>query len=44
MKTDWKFTDEQWAMIWLTGEEQGVGGSRSQGFGRYQVTRWDRIE
>ncbi|MBO0834438.1 MAG: hypothetical protein J2P28_02830 [Actinobacteria bacterium] len=35
------FTDEQWAMIWLTGEQQGLGASRSQGFGRYQVTGWD---
>lgn len=39
--TDWDFTPEQWAMIWLTGEQQGIGGSRSQGFGRYEVTRWD---
>ena len=27
----------------LTGEQQGIGASRSQGFGRYEVTRWDRI-
>jgi hypothetical protein len=40
--TDHLFTDEQWAMIWLTGEAQGIGASRSQGFGRYEVTRWDR--
>ena len=40
--TDHEFTDEQWAMIWLTGEQQGIGASRSQGFGRYEVTRWER--
>jgi hypothetical protein len=40
--TDHDFTDEQWAMIWLTGEQQGIGASRSQGFGRYEVTSWAR--
>ncbi len=40
--TDHEFTAEQWAMIWLTGEQQGIGASRSQGFGRYEVTRWER--
>lgn len=40
--TDHEFTDEQWAMIWLTGEQQGIGASRSQGFGRYEVTRWEQ--
>lgn len=41
--TDHPFTDEQWAMIWLTGEQQGIGATRSQGYGRYTVTRWDVI-
>lgn len=41
--SDHEFTKEQWAMIWLTGEQQGIGASRSQGFGRYEVTRWDRV-
>jgi hypothetical protein len=43
VQTDHPFTDEQWAMIWLTGEQQGIGASRSQGFGRYEVTRWERL-
>lgn len=38
---DYKFTDQEWAMLWLTGEQQGIGASRSQGFGRYEVTRWE---
>lgn len=42
--TDHKFTDEQWAMIWLTGEQQGIGASRSQGFGRYEVTSWEPVK
>ena len=41
--TDYDFTAEQWAMIWLTGEQQGIGASRSQGFGRYEVTGWERL-
>lgn len=39
--SDHKFTDEEWAMVWLTGEQQGIGASRSQGYGRYEVTRWE---
>lgn len=42
VETDYLFTDEQWAHIWLTGERQGIGASRSQGFGKYTVTAWER--
>lgn len=44
VKTDYEFSDKEWAMIWLTGQEQGIGASRSQGFGRYTVESWERIE
>ena len=40
--SDYKFGDDEWAMLWLTAEQQGIGASRSQGFGRYEVIRWDR--
>jgi len=40
--TDHNFTREQWAMIWLTGEQQGIGATRSQGYGRYVVTKWEK--
>lgn len=43
VKADHEFSEHEWAMIWLTGQEQGIGASRSQGFGRYEVTRWERI-
>lgn len=43
VRTDHPFTDREWAMIWLTGEEQGIGASRSQGFGRYEVVSWEQI-
>jgi hypothetical protein len=39
--TDYKFSDDEWAMLWLTGEQQGIGASRSQGYGRYEVTKWE---
>lgn len=39
--TDHDFTAEHWAMLWLTGEQQGIGATRSQGYGRYTVTRWE---
>jgi hypothetical protein len=40
--SDFDIPEEQWAAIWLTGEQNGVGASRSQGFGRYTVTGWER--
>lgn len=42
LMADHDFTEEQWATIWLTGEQQGIGASRSQGYGRYEVSRWER--
>lgn len=41
--TDFEFTDEQWGLLWLTGQEQGLGASRSQGYGRYTVTAWEPL-
>jgi hypothetical protein len=43
VKTDVELTREQWAMIWLTGQDQGLGASRSQGYGVYTVTGWDQL-
>lgn len=40
--TDHLFTDTEWAMIWTTGEMNGLGASRSQGYGTYKVTRWEK--
>lgn len=41
--TDHDFSAEQWAMLWLTGEKQGLGATRSQGYGRYTVIGWDKL-
>lgn len=43
VRTDHPFTLTQWAIIWLTGEWQGLGASRSQGYGRYTVTKWELV-
>jgi len=42
-KTNVELTEENWAMIWLTGEDQGLGASRSQGYGTYQMTAWEQM-
>lgn len=43
VRADYEFTDREWAMIWLTGEQEGLGASRSQGYGRYTIRKWDTI-
>jgi hypothetical protein len=43
IETDHDFSDRDWAMIWLTGEQQGIGATRSQGYGRYTVVDWDKV-
>lgn len=42
VESDHDFSEKEWAAIWTLGERQGIGASRSQGYGRYEVTRWDR--
>lgn len=39
---DYDFADTEWASLWLTGEQNGLGSLRSQGFGRFEVTRWEQ--
>lgn len=41
--TDKDFSQRDWAMIWLTAQQQGIGASRSQGYGRFLMTEWERI-
>lgn len=41
--TDHDFSEEEWAAIWLRGEQNGIGASRSQGYGRYEVTKWEPV-
>lgn len=41
--TDHEFKDDQWATLWLYGEEQGIGATRSQGYGRYSVVKFEDV-
>lgn len=41
VETDHAFKDAEWAAIWLAAERLGIGATRSQGYGRYTVTRWE---
>lgn len=43
VRTDYDFAERDWAMIWLTAQEQGLGASRSQGYGRFTVTEWEAL-
>jgi hypothetical protein len=36
-------TDDDWAELWANAEMQGVGAERSMGFGRFVVTKWERV-
>jgi hypothetical protein len=39
--SDHDFSERDWAMIWLTGGENGLGANRSQGYGRFDVIEWE---
>ena len=39
---DWPGLKDKWPLIWVTAEHEGLGALRSQGFGRFVVTRWKR--
>lgn len=41
--SDWEFSEREWAAIWLTAGEQGIGASRSQSYGRFNLTEWRRM-
>ena len=43
IRCDMEMPEEFWPMIWLTGEQQGLGASRSQGYGKYVVETWEQI-
>jgi hypothetical protein len=41
--SDYDFDSDDWGQLWVTGEQNGLGASRSQGYGRYEVIQWDPI-
>jgi hypothetical protein len=42
--TDQNLSERDWGMIWLTAEQEGIGAARSQGNGRFVLTRWEPVE
>lgn len=38
---DYPLTRKEFGAVWITGQMQGIGSSRSQGYGRYVLSRWD---
>lgn len=42
--SDFEFTDEQLGLLFLTAESNGLGSSRSQGFGRFVVTGFEKVK
>lgn len=34
---------EQWARMWVLGQEVGLGALRSQGHGRFDIERWEKV-
>jgi hypothetical protein len=38
--TDWDYQPEFWGVVWNTAYEQGLGASRSMGFGRFNMIEW----
>lgn len=41
--TDQDMTERDWAMLWLTGGQNGIGAARSQGYGRYEIMAWEPL-
>lgn len=41
--TDADLKPKQWKDLWITAEMNGIGASRSQGYGKFKVVAWDKI-
>lgn len=42
VETDFDFPKDFWPSLWVTAEQQGLGADRSQGQGRFVVTKWEK--
>lgn len=38
-----ELTPLQWAQVWLHAQRNGLGALRSQSYGRFEVTKWERV-
>lgn len=39
--TDYEFSEKDWGFLWVTAQQNGLGASRSQGYGTFEVTKWE---
>ena len=37
-------TDEQWAMLWVLAQDNGLGSLRSQGYGCFDIEQWEEVK
>ncbi len=44
LETDHQFSRDEWGLAWLHGENEGIGASRSQSFGRYEIVAWEELK
>lgn len=42
--TDHKFSKEDWGVLWVTAQHNGLGAARSQGYGTFSVETWELTE
>lgn len=43
VSSDSPLGDDFWVPLWQTAEQNGLGASRSLGFGQFEVTAWDKL-
>lgn len=43
IESDWDGKEADWAAIWLTAEQNGLGASRSRGYGTFKVIKWEPL-
>jgi hypothetical protein len=44
VESDFDFSEPQWAAVWLTAQNQGLGAGRSQEYGRFVATSWKAVQ
>jgi hypothetical protein len=44
VSTDLDWDMDQWGLIWVTAQRQGLGASRSQGYGVFTVEEWEQVQ
>jgi hypothetical protein len=40
--TDYEFSEKDWGFLWVTAQQNGLGASRSQGFGTFSAEVWEK--